>query len=193
DFLANIPSEYPALDAPGEDLSLDSSGEEDLDLLLSLQADEGADLSPSILTFSDQEEGELLPSLTGDLEQELPLMELFPEGQDDMLELPVSDTGDSGTPFINYLEATPEKSDVEFLEMLQADDPNPISLTQETDDIFGDLFDTEPSTIASMDSLFAESEAKTESTSAEQDLEQLFSDAPASMDWDLPGESNRHD
>ena len=193
DFLANIPSEYPALDASGEDLSLDSSGEEDLDLLLSLQADEGADLSPSILAFSDQEEGELLPSLTGDLEQELPLMELFPEGQDDMLELPVSDTGDSGTPFINYLEATPEKSDVEFLEMLQADDPNPISLTQETDDIFGDLFDTEPSTIASMDSLFAESEAKTESTSVEQDLEQLFSDAPASMDWDLPGESNRHD
>ncbi len=192
DFLAGIPSEYPSLDTPGEELSLGGSSEDDLDLLLSLQADEGTDLSPSILAFSDQEEGELLPSLTGDLEEELPLLELFPEGQDDMLELPVSDTGDSGTPFINFLDVIPEKSDVEFLEMLQADEPNPLSMTPENDDIFGDLFDTEPSTIASMDSLFSEPAVKPESSSVEQDLEQLFSDTPASMDWDLPGGESTH-
>jgi hypothetical protein len=76
--------------------------------------------------------------------------------------------------------------------MLQADEPNPLSMTPENDDIFGDLFDTEPSTIASMDSLFSEPAVKPESSSVEQDLEQLFSDTPASMDWDLPGGESTH-
>jgi uncharacterized protein YeeX (DUF496 family) len=197
DFLADIPSDHASLESLTEELNAES----ELDFLLDLQQDDAITENPDLLAFSemqDLESLEELSDLSAELElgsEDLSLLDMFPEDQADqevLPELPLSEPGQSGeTPFINFLDSTPEKSDVEFLEMLQTEDDDfskrpPI---EESDDIFGDLFSPEPYLLTTgLDELFGQTNEPENHPASESGLEELFSDDALSFDnWDLPG------
>lgn len=197
DFLADIPSDHASLESLTEELNAES----ELDFLLDLQQDDAITENPDLLAFSemqDLESLEELSDLSAELElgsEDLSLLDMFPEDQADqevLPELPLSEPGQSGeTPFINFLDSTPEKSDVEFLEMLQTEDDDfskrpPI---EESDDIFGDLFSPEPYLLTTgLDELFGQTNEPENHPASESGLEELFSDEALSFDnWDLPG------
>ena len=197
DFLADIPSDHVNLEPLTEELNAES----DLDFLLELQQDDAITEDPDLLAFSemqDLESLEGLSDLSAELElgsEDLPLLDMFPEDQADqdvLPELPLSEPGQSGeTPFINFLDSTPEKSDVEFLEMLQTeeDDFSQRPSIEESDDLFGDLFSPEPSlSTTEMDDIFGQTNEPENPPSSEPGLEELFSDDALSLEnWDLPG------
>jgi uncharacterized protein YeeX (DUF496 family) len=197
DFLADIPSDHASLESLTEELNAES----ELDFLLDLQQDDAITENPDLLAFSemqDLESLEELSDLSAELElgsEDLSLLDMFPEDQADqevLPELPLSEPGQSGeTPFINFSDSTPEKSDVEFLEMLQTEDDDfskrpPI---EESDDIFGDLFSPEPYLLTTgLDELFGQTNEPENHPASESGLEELFSDDALSFDnWDLPG------
>ena len=197
DFLADIPSDHASLESLTEELNAES----ELDFLLDLQQDDAITENPDMLAFSemqDLESLEELSDLSAELElgsEDLSLLDMFPEDQADrevLPELPLSEPGQSGeTPFINFSDSTPEKSDVEFLEMLQTEDDDfskrpPI---EESDDIFGDLFSPEPYLLTTgLDELFGQTNEPENHPASESGLEELFSDDALSFDnWDLPG------
>ena len=197
DFLADIPSDHASLESLTEELNAES----ELDFLLDLQQDDAITENPDLLAFSemqDLESLEELSDLSAELElgsEDLSLLDMFPEDQADrevLPELPLSEPGQSGeTPFINFSDSTPEKSDVEFLEMLQTEDDDfskrpPI---EESDDIFGDLFSPEPYLLTTgLDELFGQTNEPENHPASESGLEELFSDDALSLDnWDLPG------
>ncbi len=197
DFLADIPSDHASLESLTEELNAES----ELDFLLDLQQDDAITENPDMLAFSemqDLESLEELSDLSAELElgsEDLSLLDMFPEDQADqevLPELPLSEPGQSGeTPFINFSDSTPEKSDVEFLEMLQTEDDDfskrpPI---EESDDIFGDLFSPEPYLLTTgLDELFGQTNEPENHPASEPGLEELFSDDALSFDnWDLPG------
>jgi uncharacterized protein YeeX (DUF496 family) len=197
DFLADIPSDHASLESLTEELNAES----ELDFLLDLQQDDAITENPDLLAFSemqDLESLEELSDLSAELElgsEDLSLLDMFPEDQADqevLPELPLSEPGQSGeTPFIDFSDSTPEKSDVEFLEMLQTEDDDfskrpPI---EESDDIFGDLFSPEPYLLTTgLDELFGQTNEPENHPASESGLEELFSDDALSFDnWDLPG------
>ena len=197
DFLADIPSDHASLESLTEELNAES----ELDFLLDLQQDDAITENPDMLAFSemqDLESLEELSDLSAELElgsEDLSLLDMFPEDQADrevLPELPLSEPGQSGeTPFINFSDSTPEKFDVEFLEMLQTEDDDfskrpPI---EESDDIFGDLFSPEPYLLTTgLDELFGQTNEPENHPASESGLEELFSDDALSFDnWDLPG------
>lgn len=197
DFLADIPSDHASLESLTEELNAES----ELDFLLDLQQDDAITENPDMLAFSemqDLESLEELSDLSAELElgsEDLSLLDMFPEDQADqevLPELPLSEPGQSGeTPFIDFSDSTPEKSDVEFLEMLQTEDDDfskrpPI---EESDDIFGDLFSPEPYLLTTgLDELFGQTNEPENHPASESGLEELFSDEALSFDnWDLPG------
>jgi uncharacterized protein YeeX (DUF496 family) len=197
DFLADIPSDHASLESLTEELNAES----ELDFLLDLQQDDAITENPDMLAFSemqDLESLEELSDLSAELElgsEDLSLLDMFPEDQADqevLPELPLSEPGQSGeTPFIDFSDSTPEKSDVEFLEMLQTEDDDfskrpPI---EESDDIFGDLFSPEPYLLTTgLDELFGQTNEPENHPASESGLEELFSDDALSFDnWDLPG------
>ena len=197
DFLADIPSDHASLESLTEELNAES----ELDFLLDLQQDDAITENPDMLAFSemqDLESLEELSDLSAELElgsEDLSLLDMFPEDQADqevLPELPLSEPGQSGeTPFIDFSDSTPEKSDVEFLEMLQTEDDDfskrpPI---EESDDIFGDLFSPEPYLLTTgLDELFGQTNEPENHPASEPGLEELFSDEALSFDnWDLPG------
>jgi uncharacterized protein YeeX (DUF496 family) len=197
DFLADIPSDYGSLEPLTEELNAES----DLDFLLELQQDDAITEDPDVLAFAEMQdlEGlEELSDLSAELElgsEDLPLLDMFPEDQADqdvLPELPLSEPGQSGeTPFIDFSDSTPEKSDVEFLEMLQTeeDDFSQRPPIEESDDIFGDLFSPEPYLLTTgLDELFGQTNEPENHPASESGLEELFSDDALSFDnWDLPG------
>jgi uncharacterized protein YeeX (DUF496 family) len=197
DFLADIPSDHASLESLTEELNAES----ELDFLLDLQQDDAITENPDMLAFSemqDLESLEELSDLSAELElgsEDLSLLDMFPEDQADqevLPELPLSEPGQSGeTPFIDFSDSTPEKSDVEFLEMLQTeeDDFSKRPPIEESDDIFGDLFSPEPYLLTTgLDELFGQTNEPENHPASESGLEELFSDEALSFDnWDLPG------
>ncbi|MEB3189862.1 MAG: OmpH family outer membrane protein [Snowella sp.] len=197
DFLADIPSDHANLEPLTEELNAES----ELDFLLELQQDDAITEDPDLLAFSempDLEGLEGLSDLSAELElgsEDLPLLDMFPGDQADqevLPELPLSEPGQSGdTPFIDLLDSTSEKSDMEFLEMLQTeeDDFSKRLSIEESDDIFGDLFSPEPSlSTTEMDDIFGQTNEPENHPASEPGLEELFSDEALSLDnWDLPG------
>ena len=180
-----------------EDALSETSTDSDLDFLSMLQTEEPSlDESEELSSFMDTEDP-ALPDFLGEetLKDDLQLLDMFPPGTEDLANMPETLAGEENLPFINFFDSEAEKSDLEFLEMLKTDDDNLSRLgSNESDDLFGDLFTPDDSAPSDINELFDSVESQTPKASNEG-LEDLFGDDTISFDnWDLsPSEKSPSD
>ena len=180
-----------------EDALSETSTDSDLDFLSLLQTEEPSlDESEELSSFMDTEDP-ALPDFLGEetLKDDLQLLDMFPPGTEDLANMPETLAGEENLPFINFFDSEAEKSDLEFLEMLKTDDDNLSRLgSNESDDLFGDLFTPDDSAPSDINELFDSVESQTPKVSNEG-LEDLFGDDTISFDnWDLsPSEKSSSD
>ena len=172
-----------------EDALSETSTDSDLDFLSLLQTEEPSlDESEELSSFMDTEDP-ALPDFLGEetLKDDLQLLDMFPPGTEDLANMPETLAGEENLPFINFFDSEAEKSDLEFLEMLKTDDDNLSRLgSNESDDLFGDLFTPDNSAPSDINDLFDSVESQTPKKTPEG-LEDLFGDDSLSLDnWDLP-------
>jgi hypothetical protein len=194
-FMAELPADRdPSSPLP---LTEELSSESALDFLLELEGDDSPEQDSDLLVFTetnDLESGNLSDlSSELDLDSEaMPLLDMFADDPEILPEFPLTEPGQSdATPFINFLDSTAEKSDAEFLEMLQSEEedstmPSPL---EESDDIFGDLFhNPAPPSSTEMDGLFSQNHATESPSASDSGLEELFSEDDLFFDnWDQLG------
>ena len=180
-----------------EDALSETSTDSDLDFLSLLQTEEPSlDESEELSSFMDTEDP-ALPDFLGEetLKDDLQLLDMFPPETEDLANMPETLAGEENLPFINFFDSEAEKSDLEFLEMLKTDDDNLNRLgSNESDDLFGDLFTPDDSAPSDINELFDSVESQTPKVSNEG-LEDLFGDDTISFDnWDLsPSEKSSSD
>jgi hypothetical protein len=172
-----------------EDALSETSTDSELDFLSMLQTEEPSlDESEELSSFMDTEDP-ALPDFLGEetLKDDLQLLDMFPPETEDLANMPEALAGEENLPFINFFDSEAEKSDLEFLEMLKTDDDNLSRLgSNESDDLFGDLFTPDDSAPSDINELFDSVESQTPKASNEG-LEDLFGDDTISFDnWDLP-------
>jgi hypothetical protein len=165
------------------------STDSELDFLSMLQTEEPSlDESEELSSFMDTEDP-ALPDFLGEetLNDDLQLLDMFPPETQDLANMSETLAGEENAPFINFFDSEAEKSDLEFLEMLKTDDDNLNRLgSNESDDLFGDLFTPDDSAPSDINDLFDSVESQTPKKTPEG-LEDLFGDDSLSLDnWDLP-------
>ena len=186
-FDSSVEAELPSFEN-AEALS-ETSTDSELDFLSMLQTEEPSlGESEELSSFMDTADS-ALPDFLGEetLNDDLQLLDMFPPETEDLSNLSEPLTNEENAPFINFFDSEAEKSDLEFLEMLKTDDDNLSRLgSNETDDLFGDLFTPDDSPSPDINDLFDSVESQAPKASQEG-LEELFGDDTLSFDnWDLP-------
>jgi pilus assembly protein FimV len=186
-FDSSVEAELPSFE--NAEALTETSTVSELDFLSMLQTEEPSlGESEELSSFMDSADS-ALPDFLGEetLNDDLQLLDMFPPETEDLGNLSEPLTNEENAPFINFFDSEAEKSDLEFLEMLKTDDDNLSRLgSNETDDLFGDLFTPDDSPSPDIHDLFDSVESQAPKASQEG-LEELFGDDTLSFDnWDLP-------
>jgi hypothetical protein len=186
-FDSSVEAELPSFE--NAEALTETSTVSELDFLSMLQTEEPSlGESEELSSFMDSADS-ALPDFLGEetLNDDLQLLDMFPPETEDLGNLSEPLTNEENAPFINFFDSEAEKSDLEFLEMLKTDDDNLSHLgSNETDDLFGDLFTPDDSPSPDIHDLFDSVESQAPKASQEG-LEELFGDDTLSFDnWDLP-------
>ncbi|MFM7439131.1 MAG: hypothetical protein ACKO2V_11100, partial [Snowella sp.] len=186
-FDSSVEAVLPSFE--NEEALSETSTDSELDFLSMLQTEETSlDEAEELSSFMDTEDP-ALPDFLGEetLNDDLQLLDMFPPETGDLANMSETLAGEESAPFINFFDSEADKSDLEFLEMLKTDDDNLNRLgSNESDDLFGDLFTPDDSASSDINELFDSVDSQAPKASQEG-LEELFGDDSLSFDnWDLP-------